>query len=351
MRRNFALLPLIGLSLVLAAGSAAAQPLSNPLTPEQVACNEAQLASLLDRLSVDGIHHQQATAQSQTWSVLSRTLLVTYSNRFGFFEGLAVAGWTVPGPDAPEGAVRSESFLAFSLNPSIRTTLANPARPPLAQISLMREEPSSTLVSSSSPEALAVFLNPTAAPNATAGRLEINNLQTAAAQNGLARSADTKPGRGLAGLVTPCHTELTDFDRFVFEILERVFRVQAPGNPARGAKIAIFRGEEPLTYRIDVYPLGANGKVALDLALKVDGEGHLQTGSLRVLPTCAAGLQLGCTSATIALDFFLFPPVSGSSQTRVASDLMTELSFQPGTTPSSAIADFIRLLGKTTWNG
>ncbi|HEV8581273.1 MAG TPA: hypothetical protein VGX68_19585 [Thermoanaerobaculia bacterium] len=350
MRRRFAVLPLFGLTYILAAGSVAAQPLSNPLTSEQVACNEAQLAGLLDRLSVDAIHHQ-TTEQSQTWAVLSRILLVTYSNRFGFFEGLAVAGWIAPGDDTAEGTVRGESFLAFDLNPSIRTTLANPARQRLAQISLMREETSSTLVGSGSPETLAVFLNPTAVPNATSGRLEINNLQTAA-PSGQARSADTKPGRGLAGLTSPCHTELTDFDRFVFEVLERIFRVQAPGNPARGSKVAIFRGEEPLTYRVDVYPVGAKGKVALDLALQVDGEGRLQTGSLRILPGCAAGAQLGCSSAGIPLDFFLFPPVSGGTgQTRVTSDLMTEISFKPGTTPSPVTADFIRLLGKTLWNG
>jgi hypothetical protein len=350
MRRRYAVLPLFGLTYILAtAGSLAAQPLSNSLTSEQVGCNEAQLAGLLDRLSVDGIRHQQSSVQSPSLAVLARTLLVTYSNRFGFFEGLAVAGWVPSEAGAPEEAVRHESFLAFDLNPSIRTTLANPARLPLPQVAILREETSSTLVSDGSPEALTVFLNPTAALDAASGRLEINNLQTAAS-NGLAKNADTKPGRGLADLSAPCHTELTDFDRHVFEILERTFRVQAPGNLARGSKIAIFRGEEPLTYRIDVYPAGAKGKVALDLAIQVDGAGHLQTGSLRVLPGCAAGGQLGCTSAAIALNFFLLPPVSGGGQTRVADDLRTEISYKPGETPSPAAADFVRLLAKTLWN-
>ncbi|HEX6898514.1 MAG TPA: hypothetical protein VF789_02330 [Thermoanaerobaculia bacterium] len=352
MRRNLAALSFTVFSLLIA-GLAAAQPLTNTLTSEQVTCNELQLAALLSRMSLQGVNDPQNN--------LSLNLLVTYSNRFGFYEGLAVANQSPFTAANPGGGTRAESFLAFSLNPSIRTTLLNPNRQRLEQVSLVREDTSSNLVNANANNALVVFLNPTLGGNDTStGRLQINNIgDTTVAQCGLRRGADTKPGRGLtlAGLTTPCHTQFTDFDRLVFEILQRTFRVTSPTTPAQDFEIAIFRGEEQLTYRIDVYPVGTNGaatngKVALELALTTDGSGAITGGTLSILPNCSSSLQLGCTTSTVALNVFLVPPVFGGTGIRLTSDIGAQLTFQPGAaTPSPATVDFGQILEGTPWLG
>lgn len=352
MCRKFAVLSVAVVSLVLVAGAATAQPLTNTLSSAQVTCNELQLAALLSRMSLQGVNDQQNN--------LSLNLLVTYSNRFGFYEGLAVANQSPFTAANPGGATRAESFLAFSLNPSIRTTLLNPTRLRLEQVSLVREDTSSNLVNANANNALVVFLNPTLGANDVnnPGRLQINNIQeTTAAQCGLRRGSDTKPGRGLtlAGLTTPCHTLFTDFDRAVFEILQRTFRVTSPANPAQDFEIAIFRGEEELTYRIDVYPVGTNGaattgKVALELTLTADGTGGITGGMLSILPSCSSGLQAGCTSSSVALNVYMVPPVFGGTEIRLTGDVEAQLSFVPGAaTPAPAIIDFEQLLEGTPW--
>jgi hypothetical protein len=353
MRRNLAILSFALLSLSLATGFAAAQPASvasNALTNAQVTCNETQLQNLLRRMTLQGTGSQSDN--------LSLSLLVSYSNPFGFFEGLAVVNQT-PFSVATAGSTRPESFLAFSINPSIRTTLTNPARTPLAQVTLVREETGSNLVSGNSPTAINLSLNPTLATNATSGLLEINNVQAAGSQCSQVLSADLKPGRGLiqAGLTTPCHTLFTDFDRFVFEILERTFRVVAPSNPSQDFKVAIYRGEQPFTYRIDVYPVSSNGTlgnpVSLLLTLATDDSGNLSNGVLQLLPACAGGQTTGCTSPqSVALNFYLVPPVFGGSQVRLNGDVQTTFPLAAGATSATPVSfSFDQILTSTTWNG
>lgn len=351
MRRNFSVLSFAVFSLLFSS-LATAQPLTNTLTSAQVTCNELQLFSLLSRISLQGVNDPQNN--------LSLTLLVSYSNSFGFFEGLAVANQSPFTAVNPGGTTRAESFLAFSLNPSIRRTLLNPNRQPLEQVSLVREDTSSNLVGANANNALAVFLNPTLGCNDNnPGRLQINNLQETGNQCGLRRDSDIKPGRGLtlAGLTTPCHTNFTDFDRTVFEILQRTFRVQSPSNLAQDFEVAIFRGEAELTYRIDVYPVAANGasnagKLALELTLTPDGFGGIQNGTLSLLPGCSSGLQTGCTTSTQAINVFMVPPVFGGAEIRLINDVVAQLSFQPGaTTPAPASVDFEQLLDGTAWDG
>ena len=351
MRRNFAVLLFALLSLSLATGFATAQTsaTSNALTTGQVACNQTQLRNLLQRMTLQGSGSQSAN--------LSLNLLVTYSNPFGFFEGLAVANQT-PFAVASAGSTRPESFLAFSLNPSIRTFLLNPTRQPLAQVTLVREETNSNLVAAGSPVALDLSLNPTLG-SGTSGQLEINNLQLSGSQCTQAQSADLKPGRGLiqAGLTTPCHTLFTDFDRVVFELLERTFRVASPSNAAQDFKVAIYRGEDPFTYRIDVYPVGSNGTlggpVSLELTLAADDSGNLRDGSLRVLPYCTGGQTTDCSTASaVDMTFYLVPPVFGGNQVRLTTDVTVSISLPAnGTPPAPAPFSFTQILGQTSWNG
>lgn len=346
MRKSLSVLSVAILALILATGFAVAQTNGNALTAGQVSCNETQLQNLLQRMSIQG-----AGSDAR-----STTLLVSYSNPYGFFEGLAVVNQT-PFAAASAGNTTPESFLAFSINPSIRTLLANPARQPLAQVSLIREDTTSNFVGAGSTGLIDVVLNPTLATNGNSGQLSINNVQATGSQCSQELNADLKPGRGLilAGLTAPCHTLFTDFDRFVFEILERTFRVSAPNNPAQDFKVAVYRGEQPLTFRIDVYPVGANGalggKTALLLTLSTGPRGDLGNATLEVLPTCVSALQNDCsTPASMALNFYLVPPVFGGSQVRLTGDVQGTLSLPAGSAVAAPVTfDLSDILGDTAW--
>lgn len=350
-----------GLTFVLILGTLAtvAAPahaqLTNNLSIQQVACNERQLQQILSLMTLE-----RGNGNNNNNNNRSLSLLVTYSNQFGFYEGLAVVNQTPLRANAPLAAGGAEHFLAFHLNPDIRQLLSNPQRPQLAQVSLVREETTSNLVAANSANALRLSLNPTLDPNADEALLQINNFQANGQSCAGVRSVDVKPGRGLisAGLTEACHQQLTDFDRHVFAILERMVRVQAPGtgsNAQLDTKIAIFRGQDDLTYRIDVYPLGTNGqmtgKVALELELQVDGQGRISTGQLRILPSCLGGAPASnCTSSTTALEVFLLPPVFGGFETRLTSGSSASISFQAGASPAPVSVDFGDLLSDTTWN-
>jgi hypothetical protein len=140
----------------------------------------------------------------------------------------------------------------------------------------------------------------------------------------------------------------------VFAILERIVRVQVAGSQTVNTKIAIYRGEDPLTYRIDIYPLSAtgqmSGKIALELELQADSQGRISTGELRVLPGCLGGSpQSGCTSSNVNLEVFLLAPVFGGVQSRLASGPGVSIVFA-GTAPAPVAVDFDELLSDTTWN-
>lgn len=332
----------------LAVALPAQAQLTNELDTTQVTCNEQQLEQILRLMTLERRNNNNPNR--------SLTLLMTYSNEVGFYEGLAVMNQTPLRANATVGAQASEHFLAFHLNPDIRQLLSNPERPQLAQVSLVREETASNLVGGNSANGLILSLNPTLDPDADEALLEINNFQATGQACGQARSADIKPGRGLiaAGLTQSCHQQLTDFDRHVFAILERIVRVQVSGNQNVDTKVAIYRGEDPLTYRIDVYPLSAtgamSGKVALELDLQADSQGRISTGELRILPPCIGGTpQTGCSSSTVNLEVFLLAPVFGGVQSRLASGPGVSIVFA-GTSPAPVPVDFGDLLSDTTWN-
>ncbi|HET9209534.1 MAG TPA: hypothetical protein VFR03_04015, partial [Thermoanaerobaculia bacterium] len=205
------------LTLVLGSRLVAAQELTAPLTPPQVACNEGQLNRLLSRTTSTGAPLENNAAPALT-------TLVSYSNSLGFYDGLALTNEGVrcnPGLPPPG---QPEYYLAFNINPSLRTLLLNPKRPELGQVELSREETSSNLVNSNDNTRINLTVNPTLADAATTGLLAINNFVVPAAgapYNGFIASS-TKPGRGLTqdGLLTPCHAAFTAQDRKIFAILQ-----------------------------------------------------------------------------------------------------------------------------------
>ena len=338
--------------LAIAAAPAAQAQLSGSLTAQQVSCNEAQLKNLLLRLAVTG-GGGQATDRPAN-------LLVTYSNSYGFYEGLAVDNQS-PLTVAPGTAVTPEGLLAFHINPSIRQLLLNPARPQLEQVSLEREALSSSFIVPGAAGVLNVTLNPTlvATPSADAVALinNLDNFDELQTCTGYVASS-TKAGRGLtlAGLTTPCHTALTAQDRLVFSILERVLRVSVLGANPGNAEVAIYRGTSPNLYQVDVYPLtpagGSLKHVAFELTINSDGAGRLTTGQVRLLPACSGGATSGCSDATVGIRLFLFAPVFSGTETRETGKPAYALTYNPGGgTPSPVAVDFAQLLDGTTWNG
>lgn len=349
----YSVLRVFALALILAVPAFAQTGFDNTLTAAQVACNETQLQRLLERLDLDPAGSNNPNPDRDF------TLFVTYSNEFGFYEGLAVSNQTpLRATNASGGAQSAEHFLAFHINPSIRSFLTNPARTPLAQVSLEREESASTFVGQqNNPNALSVTFNPTLDLTGTDGLLEINNFQATGASCTLARTLATKPGRGLvtAGLANNCHTGFSEFDRTMFALLQRMLRVDVGGPFGGDAEIAIYRGEDPLTYRIDIYPLNNQGqatagKLALLLSVDISPQGDLQTGQLRVLAECAGGQTSGCTSTEIPIEVYLFPPVFGGSQVRLTSGASFLLDFDPATSTAPVDLSWTPLLTGTAWD-
>ncbi|HKH48463.1 MAG TPA: hypothetical protein VKM72_27690 [Thermoanaerobaculia bacterium] len=308
-------LVMCGLFLLGAAVSAAARELTNPLTAEEVACNELQLERLLHRMNAakGGEYHPPE---------LPKTLLVSYSNANGFYDGLVATSeffrldvGQIPPADS------YEQYLAFNINPSIRTLLLDPKRLELPQVSLNREQSSSSLVRPGSWFDIVLTLDPTLGKGE---RLTINNFvepAVGAPYNGFLANS-TKPGRGLVvdDLLTPCHEKLTDFDRHVFSTLQRVARSSDMNEFLQpDTEVAIFRGEDPHVYRLNFYPIYQNleerGRMAVELRVFWDEHGRLTTAESKILGTCTAEGQSGCTDLRQrSLRWFLIPPVFGGKE-------------------------------------
>jgi hypothetical protein len=330
---------------------AAATELTTPLTAEEVACNERQLEGLLLRMNV--------AEERYTYPQVARSLLVSYSNSVGFYDGLALTGQGFRSSEAIRAVEPPyERYLAFNLNPSIRSLRLNPARPELPQIGLSREDNNSNLVTPGGYYDLSLTLEPTLGGG---DPLTINNFKVPASgapYNGFLANS-TKPGRGLTqdGLLTPCHDKLTEFDRHVFSILQRMTRggdESAYYQP--DIEFSIFRGEDPHVYRINVYPiyehLQPGGRLAIELTLSWSSTGVLTTGVMRVLPVCAVSGELGCTAVThITPIVFLIPPLFGGAEyyDGDADENGVIFVWYEAPRPPTTI-DLGALLARTAWN-
>jgi hypothetical protein len=349
--------------VLLSATAGGATPLTNPLTAEEVACNERQLDNLLERITFGDpvIDYNQ----------IPKTLIVSYSNSQGFYEGLALTNedWRTLPFGVPPFPPPPEHYLAFNLNPSLRTLLLNPARPELGQVSLNREQSSSNFVEPNGYFDLSVKLDPSLRGSPSPDPLEINNFEEPATgepyNDFLANS--TKPGRGLDqdGLLTPCHNRFTDFDRHVFAVLQRMVRLQTRSYTIfilLDIKMAIFRGEQPNVYRINVYPIDAynpaipnprvSGQIALELELSWTEGGRLVKGLLRGLPVCQGEERLGCTYSDAGTHVYMMSPVRGGTEVRlrVSDSLVYEPDISPDYNVPAVIIDMEEFLRDTTWN-
>ena len=182
-----------GLAIALGATCLVAEELTVSLISQQVACNEGQLGRLLERTTTTGDSLENPGAPALT-------TLVSYSNAVGFYDGLALTDEgvrcfaTLPPLGTPE------YYLAFNINPSLRTLLLNPERPQLDQVELSREETSSNFVKPDDNNQIILSINPTLADSANSGLLTINNFvvpPVGSPYNGFIPSS-TKPGRDSA---------------------------------------------------------------------------------------------------------------------------------------------------------
>lgn len=348
-----ALLPVLALLALVAVLSSPA--LASDLLSGEVACNRAQLVALLGRTQVE----------TPEGPALPRptTLFLTYSSRYGFYQGLALDG---PWRNRADGSSVSmpEHHLAFGLNPTLRDVLLNPERPLLDQIGLAREESNSTRVAAGSSHVLTVTIDPTLASSmgarpARAALLVINNLDDGAAAR---RSSDSKPGRGLAvdHVTDLCHSRFSERDLEVFSILQRVLRVRAHGQDFDyDTEIALYRGATDDTYLAEAFavdPAGEEaGSVGLAIEIGLDGSGRLGQSMVRGLRTCLPGTPPPCSALSIPFDVFLGPPTfPGAEGFDPDGPETVHLSFAPGHPPApddvAAPVDFGGLLSGTTWN-
>lgn len=336
-----ALAPVAALAALAAFAPAAAQDLTFPWTAAEVECSELQLERLLTRFAVEPGEGRTAN------------LFVSPGAGEATYQGVAVLSQLVT-----TGGIRPERHLAFHVVP-VHSLPAHPQRPPLGQVSLTREEPSSNLVPPASPDTLTVALDPSLTPPAPALQAVIDNRAEPAG-----RATATRPGRGLeaAGLLTPCGGRLTGFDLRVLALLRRLVRVETRfffgSFRETDSQITLFRGADPHVYRLNAYG-GSDGKVAVEIEVGWTPDGRLTTAELRILPECPVLVRTpGCTDKfavrPVETRILLAPPVVSGFGTWNRDDTRIAEIFHA--TPNGGwiiedTADLAALLAGTAWNG
>lgn len=347
---------------------------SATLTTPQVRCNAEQLEKLLGRLSTPG----GPTPNAPNCFQVPRSLLATYADQGANYRGLAASLQAEPDFGYPgcEPAVPffSENYLSFTVQTFVTPLLLNPQRLPLGQVTIARENSSSNLVPAESLYELIVSLDTRLSPESGGGAARINNLVIPAVgepYNGFLAS-DTRPGRGLEqdGLLSTCHLAHTAFDNHVFTVIQRMVRPSiALGNPGLfDSEIAIYRAEEPWTYRINVFPRlrpvapggpvsDAPGHLTAELEVIADPDGRLLNGELRILPQCSGPPSLACSNVSDGdwYTLYMVRPLFGGRDEWApipedAAGPLTRVGPANAPPPAPLAVDFATLLAKTTWN-
>jgi len=343
-------------SVILLLGTpVAAQTFGPPLSPEQVACEERQLERL----------------QHGMWVHLEGSTLLLWraSAGGGLYRGIVTTSEL--GPDDTGKPVREEEQLAFDLVLKAEEDFLDPHRPRRPQATLVRRDVASNL--SSEPEIpfhildLTLDLTPEAGVDPASPRLpiRITNRLTAGA------GADDRAGRGIAidDLLSPCHTEVSNFDLRIFSILARTVRpsqcllepISTCNAGLERFKSVLFRGADPLSYRMNIYPYLFSGitdaRIALLFRLQVDNGGRLIGGDVQVLPLCRDLDQVDCTN-TFSPGFALFvlPPLRPGVERQGDAEFLraAHLNLDYDGSPYNVLEDTVNwadLLSDTAWNG
>jgi hypothetical protein len=371
--------------LVIVPGAAEAQSLTNPLTPDQVACDELQLERLAARSAVSQYPLDPAQPDLPPNPLL---ILWRSSAGGGFYGGLAVSNGLEQ--DSAGHLTRDEAQLAFDLIVRRQGDLLSPQEPLRPQATLARRGRGSTLAT---PAEGGLFLNVGVAVTLDESDhdvpiltyMDINNLAAPGpAQWQVVRAVDDSTGRSIVDnqLADTCHGQLTAFDQKIFAILARTLRVSHCLSVAGCGgfsdlawfEITLFRGADPHTFRANVYPFGRvciflgtlcetgpAGKLALELSIDWDREGKLTTGQVTVLPPCpGSSVAPGCSfllpfPAQTAFAIYLLPPIFAGveHQGMDAFAVGLHLDFERARDPHNILrgpVNWRALLAKTTWN-
>jgi hypothetical protein len=269
------------LAATLAAPAALrAQELTVPLTEEQVACDAAKLRALFNQAMCYSFAGKPWTFYASPSRGDSLGLLLVQNQVHSPLEGE---------PVIPE--LEPEQHLAGTLTTTMRSLLLNPERPRIEQASLVRDDANSTYLDPERPSTLILEIDPFFDPSGeVAGQLRIDLFEL---------EGTSRPGRALReeGIIRTCHDLLTDEDRLIFSVLQRIFRPRYewlfPFDINSGeSEVAIYRGAAPDSYRIDAYRVDSifpifvedGAKTQFELALERDADGRLTTGLLSLLP-------------------------------------------------------------------
>lgn len=358
-------------AIALISTAADAASLTNPLTPDQVICDELQLERLALRV---------ATVEFGADFAHPSLFLWRGGQGGGSYLGLTVTDGI---SGTPGHLIRAETQLAFDLTLHPPVDLLNPARPLLPQGSLVRREQDSYLVTPSGSAPAYLTVNVALEPNAQDPflptiPLRVNNLAAASGSVEPASHADAA-GRGITqdSLTAACENALTDFDQRIFAILSRTVRVSQcvalPGTPpfcnpdGSAYNITLFRGADPQTYRANVYLYavacednvclyGVLSKIALEFKMNWDVNGVLTTGEVSVLPACPSGSAPGCSDPRgNGTPMFILPPLfAGHGHQGQQSFDLGALLFDdfPGSPNNilSATVNWAVLLANSAWN-
>jgi hypothetical protein len=306
---------------------AGAATLTNPLTADQVTCDELQL----ERLALRG-----GVIEPSPFDFGHPSLFLWHSSAGGgAYSALAVEDG-IRGGETGFPLIRSETQLAFDLSFHSAADILNPARALLPQVTVVRREMDSNLIApgDTTPNLVVLFgLEPRVLdPLQPIIPVEINNLTAASASNQPVAYANGA-GRGIEtdALTSSCGSALTPFDQRVFTILSRTVRMAQCAllggvrfcNPDGSAyNVTLFRAADPQTYRANVYFYAeacsdANvcsfsvDKVAYQFTFTWDSNGNLNTGVVTVLPACPSSvLAPGCSDPNgNRTPMFILPPL------------------------------------------
>jgi len=352
-RKLFALL-----SLALPAFQAGAvRALETTLTETQVACEERQLGRL--------------TSRAAAYDLESNLFVWRASPGGGLYRGLEASG--LMQDFITLAPLRREDQLSFDLLLKAEEDFLNPARKPLPQATLVRRDSASTIGPTVFGSVWLSFDLAPQVPDPTKPQMPVSitgQLRPGAGQ------ADRAARSILAeDLLTACHGQVSAFDLKMFEILARTVRASSClEQPNFGCnffstrfKSYIFRGAEPLTYRMNVLrydvtcldddncSYGEAG-IALLFRMTLDEAGRLAGGDVEVLPWCTEVGQTGCNNAfNPSFAVYVMPPLrpsvdqQGPAEFARSAHLNIDYEGSPYNILSAPI-NWADLLRDTAWN-
>ncbi len=368
---SFALTSLLSLGALEKASLA--QERTVRLGAEVVACNEAQLEALLERFEL---------VQEPNGPVggFSPNPLVFVSEGRGAlrYRGSEVRNEAEPhgplpfvAPGRSDCVDARERMMGFALIVQENQFLLNPERLPVDQVLLARIEPQTNATSIRCPQSLLdthhLRLGLGSGSDLFSPLLAIDNIREipkGGVSEGATPAASTA-SRALrqAGLLARCHESLTAWDFRTFVLLERMIRPYATFIADETVyyhdiEVALFRGEDPHTYRANVYKIGldaegrgvALGRLAVEMVIGWDEAGRWTTGSARLLPPCLEGQSTGCSTEMGPAFVTFYPPILPDHGLRGDPPNAISVSVGIPGRPSEVAVDWGNLLAESVWN-